>query len=144
MMWHKCLCIYRIDTNILRLYAQYVNKLIIFKQRNVQHPCIGYILDSKCEVKSATIITATCGGERGGKLHMVPPYYQTNNLFITIIVPSSIMCVHVCVFMGIWWLDDLLCTFTLSSGCSVALYRVQLSTPMSYAPSTAVTKFAHP
>ena len=50
----------------------------------MQHPCIGYFLDPKCEVKSATMITdivCVCGGVgggRGGKLHMVPPYYQTN------------------------------------------------------------------
>ena len=69
-----------IDTTILRLYAQYVNKqfVTIFKTRNMQHPCLGYFLDPKCEVKSATMITDIVCGERGGKLHMVPPYYQTN------------------------------------------------------------------
>ena len=37
---------------------------------------------------------------------MIPPYCQTNNLFITFNVPSSVMCVHVCAFMNTQWLDD--------------------------------------
>ena len=70
----------------------------------MQHPCIGYFLDPKCEVKSATMITdIVCGGGGGGGgkgreitygSPILPNKYEAIN------VASSVMCVHVCALMS--------------------------------------------
>ena len=118
------------------LYVQYVNKqfVTIFKTRNMQHPCIGYFLDPKCKVKSATIITDIVWGGKGREITHGSPILP--NKYEALNVASSVMCVHVCALMSTQCLPD--DTFIsnvhidlLLSGCSLALFSdlglIQLS-----------------
>ena len=70
----------------------------------MQHPCIGYFLDPKSKVKSATMITDIVWGGKGREITygfpILPNKYEASN------VAASVMCVHVCALMSTQCLPD--------------------------------------
>ena len=91
----------------------------------MQHPCIGYFLDPKCEVKIVTIITDIVWGGKGREIAYGSPILP--NKYEAINVASPVMCVHVYALLSTQCLPDdafisNVLTYTLLSGCSMALF----------------------